>query len=109
MAEANLSSNMKQNDSITIYVFGHISRCQLPIWEGDIPFESPKCPLKSCLFKFPKIQTLKKIHVFEWNNPNLFIGGKADNFTNYFNISKNKLEKPLFRGHLGLSNGISPS
>jgi len=27
--------------------FGHISIRKQPIWEGDMPFESPKCPLKS--------------------------------------------------------------
>jgi len=38
--------------------FGHSSTRQLPIWEGDIPFESHKCPLKSGFSQFLKIQNI---------------------------------------------------
>jgi hypothetical protein len=44
--------------------FSHVSLSvwQLPILEGDIPFESSNYPLKSGHFKFSKIRLFKRVY-----------------------------------------------
>jgi hypothetical protein len=51
----------KLDDSDLGHSFGHIPTRKQPIWEGDMPFESPKCPLKSGLTNFLKIKIICKI------------------------------------------------
>jgi hypothetical protein len=57
------------DDLIFSHIFGPYLNKALPIREGDISFESQKCPLQSGHFKFYKLQALKKLHAFEWNKP----------------------------------------
>jgi hypothetical protein len=44
--------------SVPVHSFGHISEMNQTILEGNMPFESPKYPLKSGLINFLKIQNI---------------------------------------------------
>jgi hypothetical protein len=48
------AKNLKLFFLMREHSIGHSSPRKQPIQEGDMPFESPKCPLKSGLINFLK-------------------------------------------------------
>ena len=48
--------------NVTLLVFAHNLTRKEPILEGNIPFESLKCPLQGGLIRFYKSSLLKKIN-----------------------------------------------
>jgi hypothetical protein len=52
---------------------------------------------------------LKKLYVFKWNKPEFVCLEEKPLILQIILTFQKQLQKPLFRGHLWLSNGISPS